>query len=297
MHLCLGCVALGGYDYGALDEKTCLDTVYAALDNNITHFDTANIYGLGRSEEILGLALQNRNEIIITTKFGVCWDHNQKTTYKDISSKGIRCALEGSLKRLKRDTIDQYLIHWHDGKTNLSEVVETLDKLKDEGKIKAYGCSNFKEEHMSPFVNKFSIIQMPYNMIQKETEPILRFCAKNNYETMAYNILERGLLTGKYDLRTVKFLGTDTRQHSFFFDKNKERFFKTGLDTLRLLAKDKKVTMANLAIAYVTHKSFISCLVVGAKSREQVLENTKALQIRLTKEECLLLDNAFNNTF
>jgi aryl-alcohol dehydrogenase-like predicted oxidoreductase len=297
MHLCLGCVALGGYDYGALDEKTCLDIVYTALENNITHFDTADIYGLGRSEEILGLALQGRNEITITTKFGVCWDHDKKTTYKDISPKGIRRALECSLKRLKRDTIDQYLIHWHDGKTNLSEIVEVLEKLKDEGKIKAYGCSNFKEEHITPFVNKFSIIQMPYSMIQKETEPILRFCAKNNYETMAYNILGRGLLTGKYGLRTVKFLGTDTRQHSFFFDKNKERFFKTGLDTLHLLAKDKNVTMAKLAIAYVANKPFISCLVVGARSKEQVFENTKALQIRLTKEDCLLLDNAFSDTF
>lgn len=292
VNLCLGCVAFGGYDYGHIDEKDCIDTIHCALDNNITHFDTADIYGLGRSEELLGAALTGIDKVTITTKFGVHFDKHTKSTYKDISPETIRPALEKSLKRLKRETIDQYLIHYNDGKTNVEDVVIVLDKLQVEGKIKKYGCSNFDANLIKQFANKFSVIQMPYNMLQRDTEPILKFCSHRNYETMAYNILGRGLFTGKYDFNTVEFYGTDTRKNSLFFDKQNEKI-KQGLETMRNMANQKNIRLSSLAIAYVAHKFFITCLVVGAKNTKQVIENTKYLNVKLSDEEFCTLDNAF----
>ncbi|MDR1665526.1 MAG: aldo/keto reductase, partial [Puniceicoccales bacterium] len=189
--ICLGCVAFGGYDYGKIRKVDCINTIHAALDQGINTFDTAAIYGLGKSEEILGEALRKKREAILITKFGLFKNTNNETV-RDLSPDKIPLQAEQSLRRLKRDFIDLYLIHWYDDKTPIDEVISQLVRLQKQGKIKAYGCSNFNRDLIDPIINHVHALQVPYSLGQNEYEDGLQKCHSHQQFTMAYNVLMRG---------------------------------------------------------------------------------------------------------
>ena len=143
--LCMGGCPLGGYGWGDVSRQELVNAVKTAVENGINFFDTADTYGLGESERTLSEALgADKNNVGITTKFGVRVE-NGKTTY-DNSREYIFSAVEGSLKRLGRDYIDLYQVHYRDGKTPLSDVAESLERLKEQGKIRYYGLSNIHKD-------------------------------------------------------------------------------------------------------------------------------------------------------
>ena len=170
--LCLGGCPMGGYGWGDVQDEELIKTIHAALDAGITMFDNADSYGLGHSEEILGKGLgKRRNNVVIATKFGVRVE-NGKTFY-DNSPEYIRTACENSLKRLGTDYIDLYQVHYRDGKTPIAEVVNALDELKAEGKIRYYGLSNIHAEDAEEYkslVGTFACVQNEYSLACRKFE-------------------------------------------------------------------------------------------------------------------------------
>ena len=141
--LAFGCWAMGGHGYGTVDDAESIAAVKKALELGINFFDTADVYGFGHSERILSEALDSRrHDVVIATKFGVSWDDSGKTR-KDCSPKRLVEALEGSLRRLRVECIPLYQIHWHDGITPVPDLMETLLRCREAGKIRYIGCSNF----------------------------------------------------------------------------------------------------------------------------------------------------------
>ena len=135
--LCIGGDPMGGHAWGTVNDKDLLDAIDAAIENGINFFDTADIYGLGHAEELLGKALTGRREkVVIATKFGVRFKNDGSGCYYDNSPKWIREAVYGSLKRLGTNYIDIYQLHWRDGITPIADVIEELEKLKKEGLIR-----------------------------------------------------------------------------------------------------------------------------------------------------------------
>jgi aryl-alcohol dehydrogenase-like predicted oxidoreductase len=174
-----GCAPMGGYDYGNVREGESIDAVHKALDMGINFFDTADVYGFGRAEEVLGRALgTERNNVIIATKFGLKWDASSRVS-RDCSKKRVYQAIEGSLRRLKIEAITLYQIHWPDPETSIEETMEALLLSKEAGKIKHIGCSNFKIDLVQQCqkVGRLEFLQDSYNLVDRAAEKeLLSYC-------------------------------------------------------------------------------------------------------------------------
>lgn len=142
-----GCAVMGGWDYGAADDNESISAVHAALDQGINFFDTADVYGLGHAEEVLGRALRDQgDDVVVATKFGVRWDA-QGRTVRDCSPGWVVRALEDSLRRLGRERISLYQIHWPDPTVPIEDTMEALERCRAQGKIQHIGCCNFSWCH------------------------------------------------------------------------------------------------------------------------------------------------------
>ncbi len=288
-----GCWAIGGHGYGAVSDDGSIKAVQKALDLGINFFDTADVYGFGHSEEILGKALGGkRNEVIIATKFGVNWDKN-KRTFKDCSPERVVEALEASLRRLKIDCIPLYQMHWHDGVTPIFETMEALLKCKEEGKIKYIGGSNFSFELTKEAMKTGTIdsIQLPYNVINKNwSDEIVHYVSELKLGVIAYQVLARGLLAGKFNKNT-QFGPQDTR--SFDKDFQGSKFIKN----LNIVRKMQKIalkygkTTSQLTIRWVLDNPNVSCTLVGALTPIQVVDNCGALGWKIQLDDFESLKN------
>jgi aryl-alcohol dehydrogenase-like predicted oxidoreductase len=226
----LGTWAIGGWMWGGTDEKASIDTILAALDKGINLVDTAPIYGFGKSEEIVGKALKeygNREQIILATKTALEW--TEDSIKRNSSKERIQKEVEDSLKRLQTDYIDIYQIHWPDHNTPFEETAETMNKLFDEGKIRAIGVSNYSPEQMDEFRKTAPLhtSQPPYNIFERGIEEdVLPYCKENGIITLTYGALCRGLLSGKMQ-PGMTFEGDDLRKMDPKFNKeNFENYLK-----------------------------------------------------------------------
>jgi aryl-alcohol dehydrogenase-like predicted oxidoreductase len=197
-----GCGPMGLYDYGEVDEKELFESVQIALDGGVTLFDTADTYGLGTSEKILGRALGvNRSRAKIASKFGVRKDSRGKTFY-DNSPEWIEKALEGSLKRLNTDYLDLYQVHYFDQKVPLDLLFEILEKKCTEGKILSYGVSNLNELN-TPLPPNLVSFTMEYSLCSRQHESIISsFIKDHNLNFISWGSLGEGILSGSYDKDT-----------------------------------------------------------------------------------------------
>ena len=281
-----GCAAISGYDYGKVDERSAIEAIRKSWEKGVNLFDTSDVYGFGYTEKLLAKALgTERHNAIITTKFGVNWD-NSGRTYKDCSVKRIVKALENSMRRLKLDCIPIYMVHWHDGLTPFQDLMVALKKCQKDGKIRYIGCSNFTDKMVSKLleIDKLDFIQQPYNLISKDYERQLYKSYKNkNIGTIIYDVLARGLLSGKYK-NDIEFEKNDTRSRHHYF---KEPHFSLGLDMVKRLRKISNYyskSPAQLAIKWALGKSFVNCVLVGSKNVKQVTENIAVFDWELAKE-------------
>lgn len=212
--IALGTWAIGGWMWGGTEEQTSIDTIHAALDKGINLIDTAPVYGFGRSEEIVGRAIKKygrRDSLFISTKCGLEWKIN--SVFRNSRPERLQEEVEASLRRLQTDVIDIYFVHWPDPKVPFEDTAETLQKLKEQGKIRAIGVSNYDPEQMSTFsgVADLSLCQPPYNIFERQIEnDILPYCKENSVALMTYGALCRGLLSGKMSA-TREFPGDDLR--------------------------------------------------------------------------------------
>lgn len=291
-----GCEPLGGADWGYVDESDAVAAVSRALDLGINFFDTADVYGLGRSEEILSRALgERRKDVVIATKFGVNWHKGPTTgrarTFFDCSPRRTIEALEGSLRRLQVDCIPLYLVHWPDPKTPIGETMQALMKCREEGKIRHIGVSNFpasqiREAHQAA---DLSAVELPYNLIDRRCEAeVLPLCRELGLAVIAHGPLAQGLLTGKYDLNSR--FGQDDRRHRLPHFQGKALVEHLRIvDRLKEVGERHQRSPAQVAIRWLLDYTSVTCAITGAKSPPQIEDNVGAVGWSLAQDECRYL--------
>jgi aryl-alcohol dehydrogenase-like predicted oxidoreductase len=210
----LGTWAIGGWMWGGTDENESIRTIHTAVERGVNLIDTAPAYGFGRSEEIVGRAIADRNlrsRVVIATKTGLEWRDGK--VFRNASRDRILCEVEESLRRLRTDYIDIYQVHWPDPRVPIEQTAEAMQTLFDQGKIRAIGVSNFSVTQIERFrrVANLHVVQPPYNLFEREIEDeLLPYCRKSNLTTLTYGALCRGLLSGKLE-EDAKFEGDDLR--------------------------------------------------------------------------------------
>lgn len=294
--LCMGGCPLGGYGWGDVSRQELINAVRVAMENGINFFDTADTYGLGESERTLAEALGNElNNAVITTKFGVRVE-NGKTFY-DNSREYIFKAVEGSLKRLNREYIDLYQVHYRDGKTPLSDVAESLEILKQQGKIRYYGLSNIHKEDMEELKqfsnNPFVSFQDEYSLACRKNEnEMFSFRDEFNMTPFTWGSLGQGILSGKYD-KNCKFEANDRRSREIYVNFHGEKLLKNLeiVEVLKEIANETGKSVSSVAIRWILDYLKDSVVIVGAKTPKQVLQNAESLSFELTNEQITRLEN------
>jgi len=297
-----GAWAIGGWMWGGTDQKNGLAAVQEAIEVGITTIDTAPVYGFGLSEKIIGEAIKGkRDKVEILTKYGLRWDTQKGQHFfetQDAQGRHIELhkyagkeeviqECENSLRRLGTDYIDLYQIHWPDPTTPIEETMVAVEKLIQDGKVRAAGVCNYSMEQMK-IAEKVVVLssgQIPYSMVNRSAEKdIISYCIKNNKGVIAYSPLQRGLLTGKIGMNH-KFAIGDHRPSTPFFSPENRRKILSVLEKIRPLADTHGATLAQLTIAWTIRRPGITVALVGARNSGQVRENLRAIDIEMTYDE------------
>lgn len=284
----LGTNKVGGHNlFDNLDEQDGYDLVRAALDAGINVIDTAFVYGVGRSEEIIGDVIQDydRSKIIIATKGA---QNPDKDLAPDNSPEFLVKTVEDSLKRLKTDYIDIFFIHFPDDDSDKLAAVEALDELKQAGKIRAIGVSNFSFDQLKEAnaTGKVDFDEDYYSLAHRDEE-VERFAYLDEHDIkfVPYFPLESGLLTGRY--------GADDRAKFGRLDDAKFDQIIKGLDVIKDIAATHDASMTHVVLAwYMAHPS-IGLVIPGARNAEQAKDLAKSLDVKLSDEEFKAIDEAF----
>ncbi|HGO3740397.1 TPA: aldo/keto reductase [Staphylococcus aureus] len=292
--IALGTNAVGGHNlYPNLDEEQGKEVVRQAINHGINLLDTAYIYGPERSEELVGEVVKEypREQIKIATKGSHEFDENQEV-HQNNQPEYLKQQVENSLKRLQTDYIDLYYIHFPDDNTPKDQAVAALQELKEQGKIKAIGVSNFtldqlKEANKDGYVD---VVQLEYNLLHRENEAVLQYCVDHQITFIPYFPLASGILAGKYDENT-KFSDHRTTRRDFIpgvFEENVRR-----VKALESIAAAHQTSIANIVLAFYLTRPAIDVIIPGAKRAEQVIENIKAADIVLSDDEIQYIDELF----
>lgn len=275
----MGGWAIGGQKWGPVEDTDSIKTIKKALQLGVNFFDTADFYGFGHSEELLGKALKSKPDTIIATKVGLRWNKKGKIGH-DLSKEYVKQACEASLKRLQRKTIDLYQIHWPDPETDFSQTFEALEELVMAGKVRYIGACNLDFDQIKALANIpwFVSYQGLFNLFrQRVKQKILPFCLENNIGFIGYEPLFKGLLTGKFAKRP-QFERGDHRKYKGRFTTNFP-FYKERVELLSIIAAEHKVTLAQMALAILLKNKGVTTVIPGAKTAAQIEENIKAADI------------------
>ena len=297
-----GAWAIGGWMWGGNEESESLDAIRSAIDHGINTIDTAAIYGMGYSEELVGKAIKgHRDKVVIATKCGMRWntdqgsepwsqkdnEGNQITIRKNGSKESIAYECEQSLRRLGIDSIDLYQIHWPDKSTPTEETIDALEKLRQQGKVRAIGTSNYDVEWLNRAVNAAPVSsnQPPYSILRRGIEKdVLPLCQEHNIGTICYSPMERGLLTGKVGPEREFAPGDHRANHPYFAVGNRKKVI-AALEKLNPIAEKYQISYAQLIINWTIHQPGITAAIVGARNAEQAAQNAKALTFELSAGE------------
>jgi aryl-alcohol dehydrogenase-like predicted oxidoreductase len=286
-----GCAVMGGWDYGSSSDAESVAAVHAALDVGVNFFDTADVYGLGHSEEVLSKALGSRqHDVVVATKFGVKWDA-QGRTVRDSSPARIVKAVEGSLRRLKTDCISLYQVHWPDTSTPIEDTMEALDKCRVQGKIKHIGCCNFPSELIAAAqaVGRVESLQVPYNLGQLEMETLITTNAQRfTMGALCYNPLAQGLFTGKFTRESV-FPKYDLRSRSALFQGDEFDLNLATVERLRKIGESYGKSPCQVAIRWVLENPAVTSALSGIRTVAQALENIGGVGWRMDTEASAFL--------
>jgi aryl-alcohol dehydrogenase-like predicted oxidoreductase len=303
-----GAWAIGGWMWGGSDRKDAIAAIRASYEEGVTSIDTAAVYGMGASEEIVGEALAGipRDKVQIMTKFGMRWDLARGTfafksrdnsgreldIYKYGGKESVIKECEDSLRRLRTDYIDLYQQHWPDAATPISETMEALDRLVRSGKVRAAGVCNYDTAQMKEAAGTITLAadQVPYSMVRRDIEAeLVPYCIANKKAILAYSPLQRGVLTGKIKPGHV-FNAGDNRGDSKYYQGGNLSRINAFLDELRPLAAAKKATLSQLVIRWTVLRPGITIALVGARDARQAIENAAAMNVRLSAEEMAFID-------
>ena len=288
-----GAWAIGGgnweFGWGAQDDNESIRTIEHALDCGINWIDTAAIYGLGHSEEVVAKALKNSpHKPYVFTKCSMRWFPDRRI-YRSLKAGSLQEEIEDSLRRLRVDVIDLYQIHWPNPEDEIEGGWETLARLKEQGKVRYIGVSNFNVKQMKHALKIASItsLQPPYSILRRDIESdILPFCQKNNIGVINYSPMVSGLLTGKMTAERIKNLPDDDwrkRSPNFNEPKLSKNLKLVGL--LREIGNAHNVEPGVVAITWTLRHPGITGAIVGARRPDQIDGILPAATLRLSQQE------------
>lgn len=294
-----GTWALGGGHWGEADDRQSIAAIHAAIDAGVNLIDTAPAYGKGRAEEVVGKAIRGRRDrVVIATKCGL---HAAGETFLHVLRPGeIRKELEASLGRLGVEAIDLYQCHWPDPDTPIEDTMAEMAAMRDEGKIRAIGVSNFDKALLARALAAAPVVslQPPYSILQRGIEAdLLPFCRDRSVGVISYGTLGGGILTGKY-AEPPSFPGSDCR--SFFYPFYREPHWSRAagiLAAMRGIAGRRGRPVAHVAINWVRQQPGITAALVGARTPAQAVLNAGALGCDLAPEELAAISAACDRAF
>ncbi len=289
-----GAWAIGGGDWqfawGSQDDRDSIEAIHKAVEVGVNWIDTAAIYGLGHSEEVVGQALKTLSgpKPYVFTKCSMRWNEKREI-YRSMTAEGVRTECEQSLRRLGLETIDLYQIHWPDPEAEVEAGWTEMQRLKEEGKIRWTGVSNFSVAQMERVagIAPVTSLQPPYSLLNRKAEPeLLPFCERNGIGVINYSPMVAGLLTGKMSAERIAAMPEDDwRKRSANF---KEPKLAKNLELAELLGRIGErhgVETGVVAVAWTLANPAITAAIVGGRSAKQVEGTASALAFRLTAEE------------
>lgn len=306
-----GAFAIGGWFWGGADEGDAVKAIEAAIANGITTIDTAPVYGMGHSENVVGNVIKGRrNQVQLLTKFGMRWDttlgdfafdtkDNEGTPVKVYKYNGKQSVIEEcerSLKRLQTDYIDLLQMHWPDSTTPIEETMDALLRLKQQGKIRAAGVCNCPVDLLkkASTVMPVSTDQVAYSMVNRGIEKeLVPYCLENGIGILPHTSLQKGLLTGKIK-PGHPFGEGDHRPNTPYFREHNHKEVMKMLEAIRPIADDRGISLAQLAINWTMQQPAVTSVLAGARNEAQMLDNVKAISFTLTEEELQKIDSALN---
>ena len=301
-----------GLFWGGFDDSDAIEAIHACLGNGIDAIDTAPIYGTGHSERLIGRALAGRrSRMLILTKCGLRWDDTfgeffmkleitpdgqPVTVHRNVRASSIIHECEQSLRRLATDVIDLYQVHWPSSSAGAEETMGALIRLKEQGKIRFFGVSNYDTGQMRAALEFGSIAsnQVRYNLLDRRVEQeIMPFCLKNHLGLICYSPMALGLLSGKVSLER-EFPPSDLRStHPQYSKANRLRVLEF-LGVLRPIADQHGASLAQAAVAWVIHQAGVTTALVGARNRAQVEENAAAANVKFSEAEIAKISEIFS---
>jgi aryl-alcohol dehydrogenase-like predicted oxidoreductase len=294
----VGAWAMGGggwaFAWGPQDDRESIDAIHAALDGGINWIDTAAVYGLGHSEEIVARALEGRSKKpYVFTKCERVWDENGKIS-GSLKADSIRRECEVSLRRLRVDVIDLYQVHWPDPADDIEEGWSAMARLKEQGKVRWIGVSNFNAPQMKrcQAIAPITSLQPPYSIISPDIEDeILPYCGQSNIGVIVYSPMKSGLLTGAMTKERVNnFPADDFRRRALAFQEpNLSRNLEIA-ELCRTIGKRHGRSAGEVAIAWTLRHPAVTAAIVGMRSAAQVKGVIGALEFRLNSEEVAEID-------
>jgi aryl-alcohol dehydrogenase-like predicted oxidoreductase len=283
----IGTWAIGGANWGAVNDEESVAAIQEAIDVGMTFIDTADIYGKGHSEEIVGKAIKGRrDQVVVATKVANRWNEAGEV-WPDCSYDYILEAVRASMERLQTDYIDAYIIHRPDPNTPIPETMRALDKLLNDGVVRAVGVSRYDREQIEQARQciQLHVAQYPLNIFRREEiTPILPFCRQHEIGVMAYAPLSKGLLTGKFDSATT-FPENDLRSGIGAFQGAAFKDRLDAVEKLKPIAARHGKTLAQLAINWNLCQPGVTTALTGAKTPQQVRENAGGAGWRLTTQD------------
>ena len=284
----LGTWAMGNDFFGEVDDSQSISAIQSAIDSGINLIDTAPAYGAGHSEEVVGKAIKGRrDEVIVATKVGII--RTATDFVRNLKPESIRQEIDDSLRRLGVDTIDLYQIHWPDPNTPLEDSLEELIKIREQGKYRYLGVSNFDPKLMTQAEEQAGIVslQPQFSLLVRDIEDeILPFCQKNSFGVLSYGTLAGGILTGKFK-----------RDKFYQFFKEPEWTAIQGLlAEIRAIADELGVTPAQVSTRWSIQQPGITTALVGAKNADQAAANAKAGEFVLEQSHLDRIQNAYDRT-
>ena len=293
--IALGTWAVGGTveTWGLVDDRESIAAIHQALDLGVNLIDTAPIYGLGHSEEIVGKAIQGRRaEVILATKCGLLFPRSKdEQPRRSLSRESILRECEQSLRRLRTDAIDLYQCHWPDPQTPIRETMDALTTLLDRQKVRAIGLSNFGGEEIAAAreYGPVCTLQAPFSMLQRHAAAdLLPFCLEHCMAMLAYSPLAKGLLTGKFQYGD-RLEGIRARDPEF----TGERFRRNLqlVDSLKEIGRRYDKSVTQVVINWTAHYPGVTAPIVGAKRPSQVVENVGGVGWQLALEDRQRIDS------
>lgn len=296
--IAFGTWQLGG-DWGSFDEDAAIEAIRRAHELGVTMFDTAQAYGFGRSEAVLGKALReelrrDRDSIVIATKGGV---NPGAQRSRDASRAWLRQGVEESLRALDLDHIDLYQVHWPDPDTPAEETASALSELVDEGKIRHVGVSNYDSAQLAEFEKTLpaETLQPPYHLFRRAIEQDqLPYCREHDVGVLAYSPLGSGLLTGTLTPEST-FDGDDWRSQSSAFTGDNLRRNLEVVDWLAEFGKERGATVSQLAIAWVLAQPGVHVAIVGARRARNIETSLAAADLELSMEDLAQIERITAN--